>query len=160
MKRAAIAVLISAAFAAPATADTAEGTAAYERGDFAAAHREFLPAAQAGDARAQRSLGLLYLRGQGVERDDVAAMQWLRKAAGQGDGDARLLLGELHMQHDSPALRDLVKSHVWLSLALSKLRGPKRAAALELRGRVAARMTAEQLDRAKKTVREWQALER
>ncbi|MPY71184.1 MAG: hypothetical protein GEU92_13975 [Alphaproteobacteria bacterium] len=159
MKRAAIAFLISAAFAAPATAGTAEGTAAYERGDFAAAHREFLPAARGGDARAQFSLGLLYLRGQGVERDDVVAMQWLRKAAGQGDGDAQLLLGELHMQ-DAPALRDLVKSHVWLSLALTELRGPKRAAALELRARVAARMTGEQIDRAKKTVREWQALGR
>lgn len=159
MKRAAIVFLLLGSLSAPVTAGTAEGTAAYERGDYVAAHREFLPAARSGDARAQFSLGVLYLRGQGVKRDYAMAMQWLRKAAEQGDGDARLVLGELRMQ-GTPVLRDLVKSYMWLTLALTRVRGPKRRAALQLRARITATMTKEQVAQAKKMVRDWQALQR
>jgi TPR repeat protein len=159
MKRTAIAFLLAASLAAPAIAGTTEGTAAYKRGDFAAAHREFLSAARDGDARAQFSLGLMYLRGQGVAPDMRAASIWLRKAAGRGDGDARIVLGELHMR-DIPGLRDFVKSHMWLTLALNKVRGPKRGMALDLRRQVAARMTPDQIARAQKLVADWRETER
>ncbi len=159
MKRAAIIFLLSAGLSAPVAAGMEEGTAAYESGDFAAAHREFLPAARSGDARAQFSLGVLSLRGQGVGRDYAVAMKWLRMAAEQGDGDARLALGELRMR-EIPALRDLVKSYMWLTLALSRVRGPKRRAAFQMRAHISAGMTKGQIARAKKLVREWKALER
>ena len=42
MKRGAIVFLLLAGLSAPVAAGTAKGTAAYERGDFAVAHREFL----------------------------------------------------------------------------------------------------------------------
>ena len=159
MKHAAIVFLLLAGLSAPVTAGTAEGTAAYKRGDFAVAHREFLAAARSGDARARFSLGLLYLRGQGVQRNYAVALQWLQKAARQGDGEARLVLGDLHMRQ-TPARRDLLKSYMWLTLALSIVRGPKRRAALALRARVSAEMTKQQIARAKKMARDWKALER
>ncbi len=159
MKRAAILFFLLAGLSAPVAAGTAEGTAAYKRGDFAAAHREFLAAARSGDARAQFSLGLLYLRGQGVQRDYAVAMQWLRKAARLGDGEARLVLGDLHMQQ-TPVRRDLLKSYMWLTLALSIVRGPKRRAAHALRARVSAEMTKQQIARAKQMVRDWKAQKR
>lgn len=158
MKRTAIALLMSVCLSVPAMAGVAEGTAAYERGDFATAHREFLADART-NARAQFSLGLMYLRGLGVAPDPGTGMRWLRKAAGRGDGDARLVLGELHARPD-PAFRDYVKSYMWLTLALARVRGPKRGMALDLRARVAAKMTPDQVAQAKKLAEDWRALEK
>lgn len=162
MKRTMIALMLAAGLSAPAWADLNAGTAAYRRGDFAAAYREFLAAARQGVARAQFSLGLMYLRGQSVGRDYGEAARWLRKAAGQGDGEAYMVLGDLHMRDipSHPRLRDYVKSYMWLTLALAKVRGTKRRTALALRARVAARMIPQQIDRAKRMARDWRALER
>ena len=46
--------------ASPARAGFDEGVAAYNRGDYAAALREFLPLAQQGNADAQTNLGVMY----------------------------------------------------------------------------------------------------
>ncbi len=162
MKRTMIVLMLAAGLSAPAWADLNAGTAAYRRGDFAAAYREFLAAGRQGVARAQFSLGLMYLRGQHVGRDYAKAVRWLRKAADQGDGEAYMVLGDLHMRDipSHPRLRDYVKSYMWLTLALDKVRGNQRRTAFELRARVAARMTPQQVDRAKRMAREWRALER
>ncbi len=40
--------------------------------------------AAAGTARAQRLLALRYARGRGIERDQAAALLWMRRAAEQG----------------------------------------------------------------------------
>jgi TPR repeat protein len=157
MKRTVIAVLLAASLSAPAWADLDKGAAAYRRGDFAAAHAEFLAAARNGEARAQYSLGLLYLRGQGVGQDYSAAMRWLRKAAGQGDGEARMVLGDLHMR-DLPSIRDYVKSYMWLTLALAQVRGQKRQITFKMRAVVAAKMTPAEIARAKRMVRDWKAI--
>ena len=166
MKRTMIALMLAAGLAAglsaPAWADLGAGTAAYLRGDFANAYREFLAAGRQGVARAQFSLGLMYLRGQHVGRDYAKAVRWLRKAADQGDGEAYMVLGDLHMRDipSHPLLRDYVKSYMWLTLALAKVRGTKRRTALALRTQVAARMIQQQIDRASRMAREWRALER
>ncbi len=62
---------------APAWAGWDEGRAAYERGDYATAIREWLPAAVAGDARAQHVVALMYSIGEGVRQDDVQAYMWI-----------------------------------------------------------------------------------
>jgi len=157
MKRPAIAILLAASLISPALADLDKGTAAYRRSDFVTAHREFLAPAQKGEARAQFSLALLYLRGQGVAQDTTEAIRWLRKAANLGDGEARLVLGDVYMKGPP---RDYVKSYMWLVLALAKARGPQRHLALRLRKYVAQRMTPEQIARAKKMARDWRALDR
>jgi TPR repeat protein len=61
-----------------------EGLAAYQRGRHDMALKEFSDAAARGDARAQRSLGLMHERGDGVPRDLVLAAEWYRKAIAQG----------------------------------------------------------------------------
>lgn len=61
-----------------------EGLAAYQRGRHDMALKEFSNAAARGDARAQRSLGLMHERGDGVPRDLVQAADWYRKAMAQG----------------------------------------------------------------------------
>ncbi len=56
---------------APAWAGFYEGVAAYQRGDYATALREFRPLAERGIAIAQRNLGVMYI--QGVTLDFVQA---------------------------------------------------------------------------------------
>ena len=66
---------------APAWAGWDEGVAAYKRGDYATALREFRPLAEQGDAHAQFNLGGMYERGRGVPQDYVQAHMWFNLAA-------------------------------------------------------------------------------
>ncbi len=52
--------------------------------------------ADAGDAEAQFTLGVLYANGRGVKADPVIAAGWLEKAAEQGVVAAQTLLGWFH----------------------------------------------------------------
>ena len=64
------------------------GTAAlkaYEQGDYATAHKEWLALAQGGDAFAQYALGGMYQHGQGVPQDYKEAVKWYRLAAEHGN---------------------------------------------------------------------------
>ena len=45
--------------------------------------------ADAGDVDAQFNLGVMYAYGNGVPQDDVEATKWYRKAADQGQADAK-----------------------------------------------------------------------
>ncbi len=49
-----------------------------------------------GHARAQRCLGIMYMKGIGVLRNLVRAEKWLRAADEQGDGEAAYALSELY----------------------------------------------------------------
>jgi TPR repeat protein len=51
-----------------------------------------------GSARAQRCLGVMYVKGIGVITDYVRAEKWLLAAAEQGDGEAMYALSELYTQ--------------------------------------------------------------
>ena len=51
-----------------------------------------------GYARAQRVLGIMYVKGIGVVTDFVRAEKWLLAAAEQGDGEAMYALSELYTQ--------------------------------------------------------------
>jgi TPR repeat protein len=73
-----------------------EGTAAYVRGDYAVAYREFLPLAQQGDSQAQFFIGQMYQLGRGVPQDYTEAVKWHRKAADQGDASGQSALGYLY----------------------------------------------------------------
>ena len=52
-------------------------------------------AAEKGDADAQCKLGVCYLHGEGVEKDEHEAVKWYRKAAEQGNADAKEALKRL-----------------------------------------------------------------
>ena len=53
---------------------------------------ETLEQADAGDAEAQYSLGMMYAYGEGVPEDDVEAVKWYRMAAEHGDEEAKKIL--------------------------------------------------------------------
>lgn len=74
-----------AAFAGP----WEEGMAAYNRGDYVPAIQFVRPLAQAGNAKAQALLGVMYRRGEGVARSTAIAFMWLTLAAKRGDPKAK-----------------------------------------------------------------------
>ncbi len=60
MKRLVLTFALLIGLATPAWAGFAEGVAAYHRGDYATALREFRPLAEQGDDAAQYNLGRMY----------------------------------------------------------------------------------------------------
>ncbi len=66
---------------APAWAGFDEGVAAYNRGDYATAFREWRPLAEQGNADAQFFLGFMYYKGRGVPQDYAQAHMWYNLAA-------------------------------------------------------------------------------
>ncbi len=81
MKRVTVFAVLLIVLAAPAWTVYDEGGAAYNRGDYATALREFRALAVQGDAAAQTYLGVMYQIGQGVPQNHAEAVRWYRKAA-------------------------------------------------------------------------------
>jgi len=77
------------------SADLMTGMDAARRGDFATALKEWKPLAKAGDPDAQYNLGVMYLKGLGVQRDPQAAADLFERAANQGAATARFALGSM-----------------------------------------------------------------
>lgn len=71
-----------------ASADVESGIAAWERGEYEAAVRQWRPLAQKGDADAQFNLAQAYRLGRGVPADVKQAEGWYARAATQGHPDA------------------------------------------------------------------------
>ena len=112
------ALALLAGVALPAAAqDFRAGVEAAERGDFAAALREWRPLAQAGSATAQASLAELYAFGRGVPPDIAEALRWYRLAAAQGYSAAQFNLGQLLSNRQAGDLRDDAEARRWYALA-------------------------------------------
>src|SRR6202050_2291495 len=78
--------------------DAAAGMAAFKRGDYQAAFKEWKAAADKGQPEAQYDLGLLYAKGLGVQRDLQVAQQWYEAAAAQGNAQGEYSLGPMSGQ--------------------------------------------------------------
>src|ERR1017187_280746 len=91
------ALLLMLALPRPVVADQfSDGTSAYKRQDYVTALRFWRPLAEQGDARAQNNLGLMYVYGQGVPKDDGLAVEWYWLAAEQGNAAAQNNLGVMY----------------------------------------------------------------
>lgn len=97
-------------------ADFKGGVEAYRKGDYKAAFQEWEVLAVSGHTKAQSNMGLLYLRGQGVQKDEEAALEWFEKAAEQGLITAQFNLGILYSRIDGK-LKSQTKSTEWYVLA-------------------------------------------
>src|SRR5262245_46741589 len=62
------------------------GKAAYRLRDYATALELLQPLADMGDTAAQACVGIMYLGGEGVQRDPARAAALLQKVAEQGNG--------------------------------------------------------------------------
>ena len=96
-----IAAIVALAPLAGAEAGLREGRAAYAQGDYATALEEILPLAEAGNADAQRLLGVMYRQGQGVAKDAERALYWTQQAVAQGDAPAQFNLANMYETGDT-----------------------------------------------------------
>ncbi|MBT4045518.1 MAG: sel1 repeat family protein, partial [Rhodospirillaceae bacterium] len=71
------------------------GQRLYSLGDYAGAFTTWQPLAEQGDARAQFSVAVLYLKGRGIPLDKAKAQEWARRAAEQGYKPGKRLLQSL-----------------------------------------------------------------
>ena len=76
----------------------ADALIAWNAGDYGVALDLWAPMAQAGVARAQSNMGAAFLAGHGVERDPDKAVEWLRRAAEQGDPGGQRNLALCHYE--------------------------------------------------------------
>ena len=109
-----------AADAGPAAADTVrDGERAYVHRHFEEARRIWTPLAEAGDAEAQVSLGLLFDLGQGVPEDPATAYKWYRRAAEAGLAKAQF---NVAVMEDSGVVgpRDAVAAARWYAKAAAQ----------------------------------------
>ena len=83
-----------------------DGMASYNRGDYVPAISLFRPLAQAGNARAQSIMGVMYRKGQGVAPDSARAYMWLSVAAARGDAKARAELREVSKEMTPAEMTD------------------------------------------------------
>ncbi len=155
MKRFLLALVLACALSAPAWAGFDEGAAAYDRGDYETALREWRPLAEQGDASAQGNLGLMYGKGQGVAQDYGEALKWYRRAAEQGIAAAQNNLGVMY-KYGEGVVQDYVQAYMWFSLAASRMPpGDYRDEIVMSRDKVEKRMTPAQVAEAQKLAREW-----
>ena len=93
--------------------------AAFERGDYATALREWLPLAEQGVVTAQYNLGFAYDEGYGVPQNDAEAVKWYRKAAERGFAQAQYNLGVMYYFGSGVPVNS-VKAYMWWSLAMAQ----------------------------------------
>jgi TPR repeat protein len=154
MKRFAL-ILLLLLLASPAGAGFDEGVAAYNRKDYAAALREFLPLARQGHVAAQYNMGVMHESGQGVPQDHAEAVKWYRLAAERGHARAQFNLGGMYM-HGWGVPQDRVQAYMWFHLAAERLpEGASRRRAVRARNRTSAQMPPEQIAEAQRLAREW-----
>ena len=96
--------------------DLVEATAAFDRGEYAAALALMRPLADQGNAAAQVRLGLMYARGHGVPRDDAGAVRWYRKAAESGYAWGQTNLGYMYSMGRGVA-KDDARAVEWYRMA-------------------------------------------
>ena len=79
--------------------------------DYAEAAKWYRLAAEQGEPGAQRALGRLYLRGNGVAQDECESARWYHRAAARGDRLAQFSLAELY--ETAGALQDYTVAAWW-----------------------------------------------
>ncbi|RME16183.1 MAG: sel1 repeat family protein [Alphaproteobacteria bacterium] len=140
--------LLGAFLAGPLHAEIETARDLMDAGNYAAAMKELLPAAQSGNADAEELIGVMYAMGLGVERDDTRAFEWYLRAALKGHAGAQSGIGWYYEIGRGLPAPDLVRAYAWY--ALSTIGGdPDAAISVE---EVVKKMTPEQIEEAHKLV--------
>ncbi|HZT20332.1 MAG TPA: tetratricopeptide repeat protein [Dongiaceae bacterium] len=150
-----LALLLLAARAGEAFADTATGLEEMKRHNYIRAIIELEDPARAGDPVAQASLGAIYHYGLGIAADFTAARKWYRAAALQNNVDGQLGLAVLYALGQGVP-QDLAVAHMWLAAAADAMPPTRdRARVAEDRDALAARMSPAELRRSEALLDAW-----
>ena len=87
--------LLAFAGSVAAQVDLEKGIVYYDNGEYEKAVPIFRELAEQGLAAAQKKLGICYYIGQGVTQSYTEAVKWYRKAAEQGNVDAKEALKKI-----------------------------------------------------------------
>ncbi|MEM7071452.1 MAG: tetratricopeptide repeat protein, partial [Pseudomonadota bacterium] len=93
-----------------------DGIIASERGDFKTAFDIWSALGEKGDVRAQYNLGVMYSKGEGVERDDLKSYDWHLRAARKNFALSQYVLAIIYQQ-GLGVKADIQKSVKWMRLA-------------------------------------------
>lgn len=93
-----------------------DGVQAEQRKDYVSARREYLVAAQDGNAKAQNNLGRLYRQGLGGPVDLGQALYWFTQAASLGQVNAQTSLADMFEKGDGVTV-DYLKAAYWYQRA-------------------------------------------
>jgi uncharacterized protein len=112
--------------------------------------------AAGGDAEAQFTLGKNYEAGRGgLKKDYAEAASWYRKSADPGNIYAQASLGILY--HSGKGLpRDDVQAEMWFTISAGHAPPNDRDTIVEMRDSVAAHLTPQQIEEARRRAQEWQ----
>ncbi len=116
MRRLMVTAVLIAGLGAPAAADFDAGMAAYNRGSYDVAYREWLIEAERGDVAAQYSIGAMHLSGRGVAKNYAQARRWFQTAADAGHAGAQESLAKLYYKGFGID-QDLDAAAAWYRLA-------------------------------------------
>ena len=95
-----------------------KGLQDYQKGDYAAAFKEWIPLAEEGDKEAQYFIGFMYEYGNGIPGDYKMAMKWYTLSAEQGYSNAQTNLAVMYALGDG-VNKDRVYAHMWANIAYS-----------------------------------------
>lgn len=103
-----------------ARADFNDGVVAYIMGDYDAAYNTMISLAKTNesDPLPQYYLGVMYMKGQGVEQDYEEASKWLRKASENRLPNAQYKLANLYAQGKGVP-KDYEFAYIWYSVGAS-----------------------------------------
>jgi TPR repeat protein len=142
--------MIGTALAGPAE-ELRAAKAAENRGDYAAALRNYRSAAEQGNLEAQIWLGYIFHSGNAkVPHDDAESAKWWRRAAEQGHAIAQTNIG-LAYRFGQGVTKDPVLALMWFNLSAAQ---GYKGAAEELK-EIASEVTPAQVAEAQKLVKEW-----
>lgn len=122
--------------------------------DFEEAVQWIRSAANWGLPDARFSLGQMYADGQGVPKDSAEAVRWFRMAADQGLPEAQINLGVMYYTGEG-VVKDDVQAYMWFDVASSRVAGDLQAKYRDGRDKIAAKLTPQQLAKAKSLARAW-----
>ena len=131
-----------------------QGISAFNRQNYVAASRSFIPLAEQGVASAQSYLGFMFETGRGVPQNYTEAAMWYRRAAEQGDSLAQYSLGLLY-DRGFGVPRDIVEASKWLNLSTAAAPPRAREARARIRDAVASKMTRGEIARSRLRALEW-----
>jgi hypothetical protein len=104
----------------PAKAGLDEGLAALQAGEYLTALEELLPLADAGNARAQAEVGMIYHYGLTSAKNFAKADNYYRRAAHQENPDGMIGLSVMNALGQGVAV-NMTEAYKWLLLARDRL---------------------------------------
>jgi TPR repeat protein len=114
-----------------------------------------LERAMKGDEAAQFDLGKNYETGRiGLPRDIIQALHWYREAADRGEPFAEASLGLLY-EFGKGVQKDYFQAYLLYERAVSHLTGGDRVTVVEMRDKIADKLTAEQISEAQRLAKAW-----